>query len=80
MTSLPFTVVRKGYDRDEVRGYFERFDGAFNAVLTDRNAANSRADELEQRLTQAQLRIAQLESEVARLSALPGPGWNPGAS
>ena len=23
---LPFQIARKGYDRDEVRNYFERFD------------------------------------------------------
>ena len=41
--ALPFTVVRKGYDRDEVRNYFDRFDAELRVTATDRDAAAAQA-------------------------------------
>jgi hypothetical protein len=66
LSSLPFTVVRKGYDKDEVCAYFERFDSALRGAVTERDAARSRAAELEAQLARAHRRIAELEGEVAR--------------
>lgn len=72
LSGLPFTVVRKGYDKDEVRGYFERFDGALQGAVTERDTARARAGELEAQLARAHRRIAELEGEIARLSRLDG--------
>ena len=40
---LPFSIVRKGFDRDEVTNYFERFDAELRLTTADRDAAATRS-------------------------------------
>src|SRR6478672_3280828 len=67
---LPFNIVRKGYDRDEVRNYFERFDAELRVTATDRDAA-AQARDLAQQLEDARDEIDDLRKDVDRLSVPP---------
>ncbi|MEU0538882.1 hypothetical protein [Nocardia sp. NPDC005978] len=69
--ALPFTVVRKGYDRDEVRNYFDRFDAELRVTATDRDAAAAQARNLAAQLEDARDEIDELRKEVDRLSVPP---------
>ncbi len=43
---LPFSIVRKGFDRDEVTNYFARFEAELRVTATDRDAASAQARDL----------------------------------
>lgn len=68
---LPFTVARKGYDRDEVRHYFDRFDAELRVTATDRDAAAAQARDLAMQLEDARDEIDDLRKDVDRLSVPP---------
>src|SRR6478736_2330017 len=68
---LPFNIVRKGYDRDEVRNYFERFDAELRVTATDRDAAAAQARDLAQQLEDSRDEIDDLRKDVDRLSVPP---------
>ena len=68
---LPFAVVRRGYDRDEVREFFDRFDAELRVTATDRDAAAAHARNLAAQLENARLDINSLRHEVDRLSVPP---------
>ncbi|RMI32546.1 hypothetical protein [Nocardia stercoris] len=69
--ALPFSVVRKGYDRDEVSNYFDRFDAELRVTATDRDAAAAQARNLAAQLEDARDEIDELRKEVDRLSVPP---------
>ena len=69
--ALPFAIVRKGYDRDEVRNYFDRFDAELRVTATDRDAAAAQARNLANQLEDARDDIEALRKDVDRLSVPP---------
>lgn len=71
-SSLPFSVVRKGYDKDEVQRYFERFDAELRVIATDRDAAAAQARDLAVQLEDARDEIDDLRKDIDRLS-VPRP-------
>ena len=68
---LPFQIARKGYDRDEVRNYFERFDAELRVTAADRDAAAAQARDLAKQLDDARDDIDDLRKDVDRLSVPP---------
>jgi cell division septum initiation protein DivIVA len=68
---MPFTIVRKGYDKDEVRRYFDRFDTELRVTATDRDAAAAQARDLAHQLEDARDEIDSLRKDVDRLSVPP---------
>ena len=68
---LPFSTVRKGFDRDEVRNYFERFDAELRVTAADRDAAAAQARDLAKQLVDARDEIDDLRKDVDRLSVPP---------
>ena len=68
---MPFTIVRKGYDKDEVRRYYDRFDSELRLTATDRDAAAAQARELAIQLEDARDEIDELRHDVDRLSVPP---------
>lgn len=71
LVTLPFTVVRRGFDQDEVRNYFERFDAELRVTATDRDAAAAQARNLANQLEDARDEIDELRKEIDRLSVPP---------
>ncbi|MFH5207103.1 hypothetical protein [Antrihabitans spumae] len=69
--TLPFTIVRKGFDRDEVRNYFDRFDAELRVTATDRDAAAAQARNLANQLEHARDEIDDLRRDNDRLSVPP---------
>src|SRR3546814_20436133 len=68
---LPFQIARKGYDRDEVRNYFERFDEELRVTAADRDAAAAQARDLAKQLDDDRDDIDDLRKDVDRLSVPP---------
>jgi cell division septum initiation protein DivIVA len=68
---LPFGIVRRGYDRDEVQHYFDRFETELRLTATDRDAAATQARNLANQLEDARDQIASLQDDVDRLSVAP---------
>jgi cell division septum initiation protein DivIVA len=69
--SLPFAIVRKGFDRDEVRDYFEKFDAELRVTGADRDAAAAQARDLARQLEESRNQIDDLRRDVDRLSVSP---------
>jgi DNA repair exonuclease SbcCD ATPase subunit len=69
--TLPFTLVRRGFDRDEVRNYFERFDAELRVTATDRDAAAAQARNLANQLEHARDENEELRRDIDRLSVPP---------
>ncbi|WP_327145712.1 hypothetical protein [Nocardia sp. NBC_01327] len=61
LVSLPFAIVREGYDRDQVLNYFDRCNAELRFVAADRDAAAAEVTSLAERLRDVQ---AALESVV----------------
>ena len=68
---LPFSIVRKGFDRDEVTNYFERFDAELRLTTADRDAAAAQARDLAKQLDDARDEIDELRKDIDRLSVPP---------
>ncbi|MBS9372929.1 hypothetical protein [Rhodococcus sp. B50] len=68
---LPFSIVRKGFDRDEVTNYFARFEAELRVTATDRDAAAAQARDLARQLENARNEIDELRKDVDRLSVPP---------
>lgn len=68
---LPFSIVRKGFDRDEVTNYFARFEAELRVTATDRDAAAAQARDLARQLENARNEIDALRKDVDRLSVPP---------
>ncbi|MFD3813346.1 hypothetical protein [Rhodococcus sp. NPDC058639] len=68
---LPFSIVRKGFDRDEVTNYFARFEAELRVTATDRDAASAQARDLARQLENARNEIDELRRDVDRLSVPP---------
>ncbi|MBH0122355.1 hypothetical protein M1M07_30665 [Rhodococcus sp. HM1] len=68
---LPFSIVRKGFDRDEVTNYFARFEAELRVTATDRDAAAAQARDLSRQLENARNEIDELRRDVDRLSVPP---------
>ncbi|MCK0092291.1 hypothetical protein MWU77_16040 [Rhodococcus sp. F64268] len=68
---LPFSIVRKGFDRDEVTNYFARFEAELRVTATDRDAASAQARDLARQLENARNEIDDLRKDVDRLSVPP---------
>ncbi|WP_072816364.1 hypothetical protein [Rhodococcus zopfii] len=70
-SQLPFSIVRKGFDRDEVTNYFARFEAELRVTATDRDAAAAQARDLSRQLENARNEIDELRRDVDRLSVPP---------
>lgn len=68
---LPFSIVRKGFDRDEVTNYFARFEAELRVTATDRDATAAQARDLARQLENARNEIDELRKDVDRLSVPP---------
>lgn len=67
----PFTVVLRGYDREQVNQTFQRYQADLRLMSADRDAASSHARELTELLDDAQDEIDNLRREVDRLAVPP---------
>jgi len=67
----PFTIVMRGYDRDQVTDHIRRLEADVAMMAADRDSAHAHADEMFTHLEEARARIAELEHEVAALSVPP---------
>ncbi|MDG3012810.1 hypothetical protein G4X40_21965 [Rhodococcus sp. D2-41] len=69
--NVPFEIVRKGYDRDQVISFLRRFDAELRLTATDRDAAAAQANDLAEQLDGARDEIDELRREIDRLSVPP---------
>ena len=58
----PFTVVMRGFDRDQVIDHLHRVDAEMRLLAADRDAASSNAAELAAHLESARDEIAELRA------------------
>lgn len=68
---LPFSVVMRGYDREQVAERFRRVDADMRVLAADRDAATANANELAAHLHEARATIDELRREVDTLSVPP---------
>ncbi|MGV9826678.1 hypothetical protein [Gordonia sp. NPDC003429] len=68
---LPFAVVMRGYDREQVADTMRRFDAEMRVLAADRDAATANAHELAAHLQGARDQIEDLRREVDTLSVPP---------
>ncbi|MGW0037278.1 hypothetical protein [Gordonia sp. NPDC003376] len=68
---LPFTVVMRGYDREQVADRLRRIDAEMRVLAADRDAATANARELAAHLQDAREEIEDLRREVDKLSVPP---------
>lgn len=66
-----FSVVWRGYDREEVNRYLGDREQSIRQVASQRDAARSRADELSRRLDRGQAQISELSKKVDELCKPP---------
>ena len=69
-----FTVVRRGFDRDQVAATLARLRAEVDLLRADRDAAVQRAERLAAAAGTDRGRIAALEARVAELGRAPLPG------
>lgn len=67
----PFSVVWKGFDREEVSAWFERYDAELRVITADRDAAAAQSRDLASSLDAARAEIERLRDEVKGLSQAP---------
>ncbi|MFT4044609.1 MAG: hypothetical protein QM673_15735 [Gordonia sp. (in: high G+C Gram-positive bacteria)] len=68
---LPFAVVMRGFDREQVTERLQRIDAEMRVLAADRDAATANAQELAAHLHQARDQIEALRREVDTLSVPP---------
>ncbi|MEP9391759.1 hypothetical protein ABLE94_05780 [Gordonia sp. VNK1] len=68
---LPFAVVMRGYDREQVADRLRRIDADMRVLAADRDAATANARELAAHLADARDEIEMLRREVDKLSVPP---------
>ncbi len=68
---LPFAIVMRGYDREQVADRLRRIDADMRVLAADRDAATSHARELAAHLADARDEIEELHREVDKLSVPP---------
>ncbi len=68
---LPFAIVMRGYDREQVADHLQRLDAELRVLAADRDAATANAHELAAHLEDARDEIAELRREVDKLSVPP---------
>ncbi|MDH3060720.1 hypothetical protein QEN36_15270, partial [Gordonia alkanivorans] len=57
---LPFAIVMRGYDREQVADHLQRLDAELRVLAADRDAATANAHELASHLEEARDEIAEL--------------------
>ncbi len=68
---LPFAIVMRGYDREQVADHLQRLDAELRVLAADRDAATANAHELAAHLEEARDEIAELRREIDKLSVPP---------
>src|SRR5699024_5675880 len=66
-----FSVVRRGFDRDQVSEHIRRLEAELRLTATDRDAAAAQSADLAAQLDDARDEIDQLHEEIDRLSVPP---------
>ncbi|MFE9789816.1 hypothetical protein ACFYO7_31025 [Nocardia salmonicida] len=69
--AIPFTVVRKGYAKDEVHSYLDRFNAELRVTATDRDAAAAQARNLASQLEDVRAENDELRRQLERLAVSP---------
>ncbi|MCK5757229.1 MAG: hypothetical protein KAH46_31450, partial [Mycobacterium sp.] len=69
--NLPFAVVMRGFDREQVTEHLQRVDAELRVLAADRDAATANAHELVAHLEEARDEIEELRREVDKLSVPP---------
>lgn len=69
--SLPFTVVMRGYERDQVAEAINRYNAEMRVLAADRDAAAAHSRQLGDDLEAARATIDDLRTEIDKLAVAP---------